>query len=141
MKAIAQSVAVLSLFIALAACGDKTANSASSGTEVKPTATAADAKPAAQAPMQAQPTQTAAAKPEQAAPAGDHPGKALHDANCISCHGVETYTRPDRKITSLEALAARVRACDANLGTQLFDEDIDKITAYLNETYYKFPAK
>lgn len=118
------SVTTLCAALLLSACGEKAASTAASP-EQKAAPTAAAPAPAAQ----------------QAAASGEQTGKALHDANCISCHDSGVYTRADRKITSLEALAGQVRRCDANLGTQLFDEDMDKITAYLNETYYKFPAK
>lgn len=65
-------------------------------------------------------------------------GEQLHADNCTRCHGNEVYTRADRKVGSLDALASRVKACDANIGSQLFPEDLDKITAYLNENFYKF---
>jgi len=75
-------------------------------------------------------------------------GKKLHDAHCTSCHigmtggdGSLIYTRKDRRITSLGALKAQVRRCDASLEFKMFDEDIDDVTAYLNKTYYKFPTK
>lgn len=115
------SVTTLCAALLLSACGEKAANTAASPEQ----------KVAPNAPAQAT---------EQVA-SGAQTGKALHDANCISCHDAGVYTRADRKVTSLEALAGQVRRCDANLGTKLFDEDLDKITAYLNETYYKFPAK
>jgi hypothetical protein len=42
-------------------------------------------------------------------------------------------------MTDFTMLSAQVRRCDANLGSKLFDEDMNKIADYLNETYYKFP--
>ncbi|HIA09160.1 MAG TPA: cytochrome c [Chromatiaceae bacterium] len=65
-------------------------------------------------------------------------GKALLEEHCITCHGSEMYTRPNRRVTSTEALGAQVRRCDANLGLKLFDEDADDIAHYLNKAYYKF---
>ena len=67
-----------------------------------------------------------------------HPGKALHDANCISCHDAKVYTRADRKILDYTQLTAQVKRCDANLGSRLFDEDLAQITDYLNQAYYKY---
>ena len=67
-----------------------------------------------------------------------HPGKALHDANCISCHDAKVYTRPERKILDYTQLAAQVRRCDANLGSRLFDDDLAQITDYLNQAYYQY---
>lgn len=70
-----------------------------------------------------------------------HPGKALHDANCISCHDTKVYTRVERKVLDYTQLAAQVRRCDANLGSRLFDEDLAHITDYLNQAYYKYPKQ
>ena len=128
MKLLTPLMLALSLAaFTLAGCGEK-----------KPEAAAdAAAKPMEQVVAPSSPpkaTETASAE-------GVHPGKAIHDANCISCHDSGVYTRADHKMTDLPMLTAQVRRCDANLGTKLFDEDIDKVTAYLNDTYYKFPKK
>ena len=64
--------------------------------------------------------------------------ESLHSENCTRCHGTDVYTRSDRKVTSLEALGAQVRMCDSQLETQLFPEDMEKLTQYLNTMYYKF---
>ena len=74
-----------------------------------------------------------------------HPGKAIHDESCLNCHvgnhDEKFYTRKNRRIKDLNGLGVMVKMCDANLGTALFDEDMDEITNYLNESYYKFPKK
>ena len=114
------------LAFTLSACGEK----ASTTTEA--------AKPAEQTAQAVAPNSPPQAT-EQVATNDVHPGKAIHDANCISCHDSGVYTRADRKMTDLTMLAGQVRRCDANLGTKLFDEDLDSVTAFLNETYYKFP--
>ncbi|MBU0655723.1 MAG: cytochrome c [Gammaproteobacteria bacterium] len=119
----------LVLAFTLTACGEKKTDTAAAPDAAKPAeqaATPASAAPAA--------TETA-----QAPAAGDHPGKAIHDANCISCHDSGVYTRADRKMQDFAMLSAQVRRCDANLGSKLFDEDMDKIAAYLNDSYYHFP--
>lgn len=67
-----------------------------------------------------------------------HPGKTLHDANCISCHDAAVYTREDRKIADFPKLVAQVKRCDANLGSRLFDEEIEQVADYLNQAYYKY---
>ncbi len=72
-------------------------------------------------------------------------GKALHDESCLKCHikdhNEAFYTRDDRRMTSYKGLQSMVRMCDAKLGTQLFDEDMEEIGKYLNKSYYKFPEK
>lgn len=74
-----------------------------------------------------------------------HSGKAIHDENCLNCHKFKHdekfYTREELRVKDLKGLGTMVRMCDANLGTSLFDEDMDEITDYLNESYYKFPKK
>ena len=74
-----------------------------------------------------------------AALAGDpHAGKALVDKNCTSCHGSEIYTRPDRKVNSLDGLKKQVRRCELMLGLKWFDDQIDDATTHLNDSFYKF---
>ena len=76
-----------------------------------------------------------------------HPGKETHDESCLNCHiknknhNEAFYTRKDRKIDSYQRLQSMVKMCDAKIGTQLFDEDMEEIGKYLNEAYYKFPAE
>lgn len=65
-------------------------------------------------------------------------GKQLHDEHCMKCHDDSVYTRPDRFITSKEALAKQVNRCGLNTGAQWFDEDAADVVDYLNTTYYKF---
>ena len=77
--------------------------------------------------------------------ADEHPGKAMHDENCLKCHIADHdaafYTRDGSKMESYQGLQSMVKMCDANLGTKLFDEDMTDIGNYLNDTYYKFPVK
>jgi len=57
---------------------------------------------------------------------------------CSACHGSEVYSRPDHRMQNLRQLEAQVRRCDANVGTGLFNEDIDVLVKHLNESYYRF---
>ena len=63
---------------------------------------------------------------------------ALHQQNCVKCHGTDIYTRPDRKVTSYDGLSRQVRRCETALGLRWFDEDIAAMTAYLNRDFYRF---
>lgn len=58
--------------------------------------------------------------------------------NCTRCHDDSVYKRPDRLVNSLTQLDSRVRMCDANFGTKLFDDDIAAVVDYLNTHYYHF---
>jgi len=84
-------------------------------------------------------TATTTVSTQTATPAIDtSEGESLHTENCTRCHGSDVYTRADRKVTSLDALGTQVRMCDSQLETQLFPEDMEKLTHYLNQSYYKF---
>ncbi len=72
----------------------------------------------------------------QAADAGT--GKSLLENNCTSCHNDGVYTRENRRVTTLGGLEAQVRRCDQSLGLKWFDDDIDAVTSYLNQSYYHF---
>jgi len=65
-------------------------------------------------------------------------GKVLHDANCDSCHDDGVYTRKERRVTSADGLRKQVQRCEQALGLKWFDEDVDDVTAWLNDNYYHF---
>lgn len=72
-------------------------------------------------------------------------GKELVQENCIKCHadmvggdGSKIYTRPNRRIDSLEALNKQVHRCKTSLGVSWPEDQIADVVAYLNKTYYKF---
>ncbi|MGF1614548.1 MAG: cytochrome c [Gammaproteobacteria bacterium] len=72
-------------------------------------------------------------------------GKALHEQHCIACHKRLTdgepaslYTREARMVTSLDGLGSQVRRCEQTLELRWFEEDIENVVTYLNETYYHF---
>ena len=65
-------------------------------------------------------------------------GKTLVDGNCTKCHDERVYTRPDRRVTTPEGLTKQVTNCERSLGLKWFDDDIDDVAAYLNQTYYHF---
>ncbi len=73
-------------------------------------------------------------------------GKSLHDENCIKCHagmvggdGTAIYTRPDRRIETLEGLRRQVNRCKDSLGMPWPADQIEDVVHYLNHTFYKFP--
>ncbi len=73
--------------------------------------------------------------------AGEHPGKILHDKNCMGCHDTSMYTRSNRRVGSIGALTTQVKRCDSSLETQWFDEDIKAVAEYLDLSFYKFDKK
>ncbi|MEZ5536097.1 MAG: cytochrome c [Thiolinea sp.] len=119
--------------VLLIGCGDKN-ESAQPQTQ-----TATEADTAVNTNTEAKTDQVAGkAKAATVADLDVHPGKSLHASNCISCHDSGVYTREDRKINDFPKLLAQVRRCDANLGSRLFDEEIEQVADYLNQAYYKF---
>jgi cytochrome c553 len=66
-------------------------------------------------------------------------GKTLVEENCVRCHGSEVYTRQDRRVTTLPGLQKQVQRCEQMLELTWFDDDIDNVSSYLNQQYYKFP--
>ncbi|QCU90177.1 hypothetical protein [Thiomicrorhabdus sediminis] len=70
-----------------------------------------------------------------AASAEGHPGKALHEAaNCMSCHTSKPYD--PQKTTSFPKLVQTVQFCNDNLNAGMFEDEIEQLADYLNETYY-----
>ncbi len=63
---------------------------------------------------------------------------SYHANNCTRCHDSTVYTRENRRVGSYPALQAMVARCDANLGAQLFPEDLTALVDYLNDNYYQF---
>lgn len=66
--------------------------------------------------------------------------QGLYQQHCTQCHQGEVMTRPERKVRNFKALQAQVRRCDANLGLKWFDEDLDAVSNYLNDQFYRFKA-
>lgn len=65
-------------------------------------------------------------------------GKALHNENCVRCHDDSMYTREDRKTKSYSLLRERIVQCEIMTELIWFEEEIDDVTAYLNESFYHF---
>ena len=66
-------------------------------------------------------------------------GKKLYDeAKCQKCHIESDYTSDERKVYDYARLKWRVQRCDFTMNAGWFEEDIDDVTEYLNDSYYKF---
>jgi cytochrome c1 len=65
-------------------------------------------------------------------------GKQLQQKNCMSCHDDSMYTRDERRVKDLSGLRTQVQRCESTLGLTWFDEEVDDVTAYLNQSFYKF---
>jgi hypothetical protein len=65
-------------------------------------------------------------------------GKILLEQHCTRCHDTRVYTRPDRRIGSLEALKNQVKRCELNQSLKWPKADVDDVVAYLAASFYKF---
>jgi cytochrome c553 len=89
------------------------------------------------------PAAAAATTPAAKAPAAKRPPKPsvpqkLLDINCVGCHKEEAYSAQARKVTSLKGLKEKVSACAAAAKINWSEKQKDKVTGYLDKTYYKF---
>jgi hypothetical protein len=71
--------------------------------------------------------------------------KLAAEKNCDGCHirkfggaADKIYTRPDRRASTPQKLAAQVSACNTNLNAGWFPEEEEHVAAFLNQQYYKF---
>ncbi|CAK0774200.1 conserved exported hypothetical protein [Gammaproteobacteria bacterium] len=65
----------------------------------------------------------------------------LHQQQCLSCHNLTVYTRPDHFVTNLGALRRQVTRCEAPTNANWTDEDMNGVIDYLNSNFYHFPAQ
>lgn len=67
-----------------------------------------------------------------------HPGKALHDsADCMKCHTAKPYN--PQKSDSWAKLVKTVQFCNDNLNAGMFEDEVEELADYLNQTYYHHP--
>ena len=67
-------------------------------------------------------------------------GADLHSAHCTRCHGSEVYQRPQRLVNTYAELRQRVQQCELMAELGWFEEEVEAVAKYLNDTFYRFPA-
>lgn len=67
-------------------------------------------------------------------------GGILYETRCSACHERSVHDRDARKAKSFDALRAQVLRWSAQAGGVWTAEEIDDVTLYLNERYYRFPC-
>lgn len=65
-------------------------------------------------------------------------GKMLHENHCRMCHDSVVYSRSDHIAKNIEEVRAQVKRWQNNTNLHWSDEDIDNVTAYIAQHYYKF---
>ena len=65
-------------------------------------------------------------------------GQKLYSENCVSCHGAEKFSAADRKVNNLDSLKTFVQSCATNLSLSWFEDEVDAVSTYINQEFYKF---
>lgn len=73
-------------------------------------------------------------------------GKALHDKTCAACHnsmmpdgkGSEIYSDDFRKMQNIAQVRTMIEVCASRSRAGWFEEEIEHVGRYLNDTYYKY---
>lgn len=73
-------------------------------------------------------------------------GRKLHAKSCASCHdsmyndrnGLQLYSADHRKMASASFLRQRVEACASRFNVGWFDEEVDHVSRWLNDEFYRF---
>jgi mono/diheme cytochrome c family protein len=77
--------------------------------------------------------------PTMAAAGGEElpSGADLYAAHCTGCHTTAIHVRSKRIVHSLEELQNRVRQCEQLAEAGWFDEEVEAVVKYLNDSFYK----
>jgi hypothetical protein len=67
-------------------------------------------------------------------------GKLLYSARCVGCHDKSVHQRDARKALTTEGIRAQVRRWDAFLGGAWREEEVNDVTLYLNDLFYRYPC-
>lgn len=67
-----------------------------------------------------------------------HPGKVIHDKDCLRCHGTEMYKRTPLFVKSFRQLDAQVNACAKRNNIEWTENQTEDVIDYLCETFYGF---
>lgn len=74
------------------------------------------------------------------APADAERGKVLYETRCSACHASSVHQRNARKAKSLDSLRVEVLRWSVEAGGSWSAGEIDDLTLYLNQRYYRFPC-
>lgn len=80
------------------------------------------------------------ALPGAGAAADAQRGKMLYETRCSACHVSSVHQRNARKATTFDGLRTQVLRWSAEAGGSWSAEEIDDLTLYLNQRYYRFPC-
>ncbi|HZR02267.1 MAG TPA: hypothetical protein VFA81_03730 [Burkholderiales bacterium] len=66
-------------------------------------------------------------------------GRMLHENHCRMCHDSIAYKRGGHIAKNYSQIKAQVMRWQTNTGLHWSAEDIDNVTAYVAQRYYKYP--
>lgn len=67
-------------------------------------------------------------------------GQLLYQARCVGCHDKSVHNRAARKAMTVEGIRAQVKRWDASMGGAWREDEVNDVTTYLNELYYRYPC-
>jgi mono/diheme cytochrome c family protein len=67
-------------------------------------------------------------------------GRMLHENHCRMCHDSVAYKRGGHIAKNYEEVRAQATRWQMNTGLHWTPEDINNVTAYIVQRYYRFPS-
>lgn len=67
-------------------------------------------------------------------------GRELYESRCGECHSESVHGRAKREATDFKDVRRWVSRWRDNLGLRWGDDEIDDVSVYLNDTYYRYPC-
>jgi mono/diheme cytochrome c family protein len=67
-------------------------------------------------------------------------GSVLYETRCNACHASSVHNRSARKAKSFDGIRTQVLHWTAESGGSWSADEIDDLTLYLNQRYYRFPC-
>jgi mono/diheme cytochrome c family protein len=67
-------------------------------------------------------------------------GRALYESRCDACHDKSVHNRAARKSRNVGEIRQWVARWNTELGGAWTGPEIDAVTRYLNQRFYKFPC-
>ena len=68
-------------------------------------------------------------------------GRHLYENHCQGCHSSRAHIREGRKVRTRTDLSAWVRRWQRSQSLNWGEEEVADVAAYLNDTYYRLPAR
>ncbi len=65
-------------------------------------------------------------------------GKLLYETSCNECHTKSVSGRPNRTAKSVSDIRKRVIPWESYKGYHWSNEEVEDVTQYLNESFYKY---